>query len=40
MIVDDLSIAELDQIHLKDIHCDVTKANTGFEGLRLAKKNK
>lgn len=40
IIEDDLSIVELVTIHLKDIHCQTTKSNTGFEGLSLASKNK
>lgn len=39
MIEDDLSIIELASIHLKDIHCDLIHAQTGFEGLHLAKTN-
>lgn len=39
MIEDDPSIVELARIHLKDIHCDLTKAHTGFEGLHLANTN-
>jgi len=39
MIEDDPSIVELATIHLKDIHCTVTKAHTGFEGLHLATTN-
>ena len=40
MIEDDVSIVELVDIHLKDIHCETTKAYTGNDGLRFAKKNK
>ena len=40
MIEDDVSIVELVDIHLKDIHCETTKAHTGTEGLRYASKNK
>ncbi len=40
MIEDDPSIVELVGIHLKDIHCEITKASTGSEGLRYASKNK
>ncbi len=40
MIEDDPSIVELVQIHLKDIHCEMTKAHAGIEGMRLAEKNK
>ncbi len=36
MIEDDPSIVELATIHLKDIHCEVTKSHSGFEGLHLA----
>ncbi|AWG21675.1 MULTISPECIES: response regulator transcription factor [Flavobacterium] len=36
MIEDDPSIVELATIHLKDIHCEVTKSYAGFEGLHLA----
>jgi DNA-binding response OmpR family regulator len=36
MIEDDPSIVELVSIHLKDIHCELTSAYTGFEGLHLA----
>lgn len=36
MIEDDPSIVELATIHLKDIHCEVTKSHAGFEGLHLA----
>jgi len=39
MIEDDPSIIELAGIHLKDIHCEVTEANNGFEGLHLASTN-
>lgn len=39
MIEDDPSIVELATIHLRDIHCTVTKAHTGFEGLHLARTN-
>ena len=39
MIEDDPSIIELVDIHLKDIHCEVTEANNGFEGLHLASTN-
>lgn len=39
MIEDDLSILELASIHLKDIHCNLTKAPTGFQGLDLAFTN-
>ena len=39
MIEDDPSISELASIHLKDIHCNLTKAPTGFEGLELASSN-
>ena len=40
MVEDDKSIVELVDIHLKDIHCETTKAYTGAEGLKLALKNK
>jgi two-component system alkaline phosphatase synthesis response regulator PhoP len=40
MIEDDKSIVELVEIHLKDIHCQLSKAFTGKEGLNLAHKNK
>lgn len=40
MVEDDLSIIELVDIHLKDIHCQTTKANNGTDGLRYASKNK
>lgn len=40
MIEDDVSIVELAEIHLKDIHCEVTKAHNGTDGLRYATKNK
>lgn len=40
MIEDDPSIVELVNIHLKDIHCETTKAFTGTEGLRYVSKNK
>ena len=40
MIEDDVSIVELAEIHLKDIHCQVTKAHNGSDGLRFAAKNK
>ena len=40
MIEDDVSIVELVDIHLKDIHCETTKAYTGNDGLHFAKKNK
>ena len=40
MVEDDKSIVELVDIHLKDIHCETTKAYTGSEGLKLALKNK
>ena len=40
MIEDDVSIVELVDIHLKDIHCQTTKAHTGNDGLRYATKNK
>ena len=40
MIEDDVSIVELVDIHLKDIHCQTTKAHTGEDGIRLAQKNK
>ncbi len=36
MIEDDPSIVELASIHLKDIHCEMTAAYNGFEGLHLA----
>lgn len=39
MIEDDHSIVELASIHLKDIHCNLTKAHTGFHGLDLAFSN-
>lgn len=40
MIEDDPSIVELVDIHLKDIHCETTKAYTGNDGLNYASKNK
>lgn len=40
MIEDDPSIVELVDIHLKDIHCETTKAYTGSDGLNFASKNK
>ena len=40
MVEDDVSIIELVDIHLKDIHCQTTKANNGYDGLRFASKNK
>lgn len=40
MIEDDKSIVELVDIHLKDIHCNTTKAYTGNVGLNFALKNK
>ncbi|WP_310381632.1 response regulator transcription factor [Flavobacterium sp.] len=40
MVEDDVSIIELVDIHLKDIHCQTTKANNGTDGLRYASKNK
>ena len=39
MVEHDPSIVELASIHLKDIHCDLISAQTGFEGLHLAKTN-
>lgn len=39
MIEDDHSIVELASIHLKDIHCNLTKAYTGFQGLDYAFTN-
>lgn len=39
MIEDDPSIVELACIHLKDIHCNLTKAYTGFQGLDYAFAN-
>ena len=39
IIEDDISIVDLVEIHLKDIHCNATKAYTGDDGLKLAKKN-
>jgi DNA-binding response OmpR family regulator len=39
MIEDDPSIIELAGIHLKDIHCELTEASNGFEGLHLASTN-
>jgi DNA-binding response OmpR family regulator len=38
IIEDDENIVELVTIHLKDIHCETTKAHTGTEGLRYALK--
>ena len=38
IIEDDFSIVELVDIHLKDIHCQTTKAYTGSDGLHLASK--
>jgi DNA-binding response OmpR family regulator len=35
----DPSIIELAGIHLKDIHCELTEASNGFEGLHLASTN-
>jgi two-component system alkaline phosphatase synthesis response regulator PhoP len=40
MIEDDKSIVDLVEIHLKDIHCNLTKAYTGKDGLSMAIKNK
>lgn len=40
MIEDDVSIVELVDIHLKDIHCQTTKAYTGNEGLHYTSKVK
>ena len=40
IIEDDVSIVELVDIHLKDIHCLTTKTYTGKEGLASAMKNK
>jgi DNA-binding response OmpR family regulator len=40
IIEDDVSIVELVDIHLKDIHCLTTKTYTGKEGLATALKNK
>ncbi len=40
LVEDDISIVELVDIHLKDIHCETTKAYTGNDGLRFAKKSK
>ena len=40
MIEDDVSLVELAVIHLKDIHCETTRAHSGNEGLQLALKNK
>ena len=40
MIEDDKSIVDLVEIHLKDIHCNLTKAYNGKDGLSLALKNK
>ncbi|HNS12492.1 MAG TPA: response regulator transcription factor [Bacteroidia bacterium] len=40
MIEDDVSIVELVNIHLKDIHCEMTAAHNGKDGLELAGKNK
>lgn len=40
MIEDDPSIVELVDIHLKDIHCETTKAYNGNDGLNYASKNK
>ena len=39
IIEDDPSIVELVEIHLKDIHAELTKAYTGFDGLDLVKAN-
>ncbi|MEP6712204.1 MAG: response regulator transcription factor [Ferruginibacter sp.] len=39
MIEDDANISELVDIHLKDIHCTTSHANTGAEGLKQALKN-
>jgi len=40
IIEDDQSIVELINIHLKDIHCEITSASTGKAGLSLAASNK
>lgn len=40
VIEDDPTLIELLEIHLKDIHCDVTKAITGTKGLALATENR
>jgi two-component system, OmpR family, alkaline phosphatase synthesis response regulator PhoP len=40
VIEDDPTIVELLEIHLKDIHCEITKAFAGFAGLKLALENK
>jgi two-component system alkaline phosphatase synthesis response regulator PhoP len=39
MIEDDPSIVELASINLKDIHCNLTKVYTGYQGLDLAFAN-
>ncbi len=33
IIEDDANIVELVEIHLKDIHCETTKAHSGNNGL-------
>ena len=40
MIEDDKSIVELVEINLRDIHCQLTKAFNGKDGLSFASKNK
>ncbi len=39
IIEDDENIVELLEIHLKDIHCEITKATTGKNGMLYAMKN-
>ncbi len=39
IVEDDLSIVELVDIHLQDIHCQTTKALCGYDGLELASNN-
>lgn len=39
IVEDDASIVELVDIHLKDIHCQTTKASRGYEGLDYAANN-
>jgi two-component system, OmpR family, alkaline phosphatase synthesis response regulator PhoP len=39
VVEDDPAICDLLEIHLKDIHCEITKAITGISGLNLALNN-
>ncbi len=40
IIEDDENIVELLEIHLKDIHCDTTKAHTGINGMLYARERR